>query len=37
MDQSNIVFLAACILADIDVFNKKYQEKTDLEESTLNL
>jgi hypothetical protein len=37
MDQSNIVYLAACIIADVCNFQEKFQEKKDLEESTLNL
>jgi hypothetical protein len=37
MDQSNIVYMAACVLADIDIFTEKYTEKVELEESTLNL
>lgn len=37
MNQSSIVHMAACILADINVFKAKVAEKNALEESNLNV
>lgn len=37
MDQSNIVYMSMCILADIDDFTAKYTEKKELESSSLNI
>ena len=37
IDQSGIVYLASCIVADVDKFVEKVEEKNELLNSTLNL